>query len=80
MCGIPSVQGAMNGTHISIVKPQGAFVEDCYYHKIGVNIMAQFVIDCNKIFVGHVDNVNDLRVLCKCILYKNVQDHGLFVL
>jgi hypothetical protein len=47
MCGIPSVQGAMNGTHISIVKPQGAFVEDCYYHKIGVNIMAQFVIDCN---------------------------------
>jgi hypothetical protein len=21
-----------------------------------------------------------LRVLCKCILYKNVQDHGLFVL
>ncbi len=36
MCGIPSVQGAMNGTHISIVKPQGAFVEEYYYHKIGL--------------------------------------------
>ncbi len=47
MCGIPSMQGAMNGTHISLVKPQGAFVEDYYYHKIGVSIMAQFVIDCN---------------------------------
>jgi hypothetical protein len=30
--------------------------------------------------VGPLDNVNDLRVLCKCTLYKNVQDHGLLVL
>jgi hypothetical protein len=49
LCGLPCVQGAINGTHLSILKPQRAFVEDYYYHKTGgYNIMAQCVVDYNK--------------------------------
>jgi hypothetical protein len=57
LCGLSSVQGAINDTHLFILKPQRAFVEDYYYHKIGgYNIMAQCVVDYNKkiidVFVG----------------------------
>lgn len=31
--GLPSVHGAINGTHILISKPQTIFPEDYYYHK-----------------------------------------------
>jgi hypothetical protein len=35
------VQGAIDGTHISILKPQGDFVEDYYYHNTSdYNIVA----------------------------------------
>jgi len=33
--GLRSVHGTINGMHISISKPNIAFVEDYYYHKIG---------------------------------------------
>lgn len=43
-----SVQGAIDGTHISILKPQGGFVEDYYYQNTNdYNIVAQ-VVNCNK--------------------------------
>jgi hypothetical protein len=49
LCGLCSVQGAINDTHLFILKPQRAFVEDYYYHKIGgYNIMAQCVVDYKK--------------------------------
>jgi hypothetical protein len=46
MCGFPSVQGAIDGTHIQISKPKTIFLEDYYYHKIkGDSIVAQTIID-----------------------------------
>jgi hypothetical protein len=45
LCQLPNVQGAIDGTHLSIPKPQRAFVENYYYHKIGgYNIMAQLLM------------------------------------
>jgi len=40
-CDLPFVQGANNGTHITISKPLGPFSKDYYYHKTGgYNIIA----------------------------------------
>jgi hypothetical protein len=40
LCGLPSIQGAINNTHFSISKPNGAFCEDYFYHKIkGYNVV-----------------------------------------
>jgi len=39
-CGLLSVQGDIDGTHFSILKPRRVFLQDYYYHKIGYNIMA----------------------------------------
>ncbi len=32
-CGLLNVQGAIDGTHISILKPEGEYAKDYYYHK-----------------------------------------------
>jgi len=32
-CGLPSMHGTINNTHISISKPKLTFVTDYYYHK-----------------------------------------------
>jgi hypothetical protein len=69
------VQGAIDGTHISILKPQGGFVEDYYYHNTSnYNIVAQ-VVNRNKkiidICMGFLGNVNESRVFHKFSLYKN---------
>jgi hypothetical protein len=65
-CGFPSVQGANDGTHISIVK-HVLFFEDYYYHKsCGYSSVAHVVVDYKKrfidVFVGLPISVNDLRV------------------
>jgi hypothetical protein len=35
LCGLPSMQGTLNNTHISIFKPKLDFVKDYYVHEIG---------------------------------------------
>lgn len=74
-CGFPNVQGANDGTQISIMKPF-AYFEDYYYHKVGeYNVVAQAIINFKKkfidVFVGLLRSVNDARVLCKSTLYIN---------
>ncbi len=81
-CGIPIVQGAIDGIHISIVKPT-SYVENYYYHKTyGYSIVAQMIINCNKkftnVFVNLLWNVNDSKVLHKYALSKKTYYHGLF--
>jgi hypothetical protein len=34
-CGLPSIQGAIDGTHLLILKPPMPFLEDYYYFKYG---------------------------------------------
>ncbi len=82
-CGLLSVMSAIDGTHISIARPQEVHATYCYYHKTsGYSIVAQVGVDCNKksidVFVGLPCLVNDSRVFCKCGLYKKAQHMGLF--
>jgi hypothetical protein len=81
-CGFLKVQGAIDGTHISIIKIF-SYPKDYYYHKIGRhNVMAQTIVDCKKlfidIFVALLRSVNDSKVLCRSTFYTNTQCHGLF--
>jgi hypothetical protein len=47
-CGIPSVHGVIDCTHVAISKPT-EFAEDYYYFKKGTySIVAQAVVDCKK--------------------------------
>ncbi len=82
-CGLPNVQGVINGIHIDLLKSQGTFVEDYYYHKIkGYNIIAQVVINCNNffinLFIGLPRNFKDSMVLPTFALYKQTKYNGLF--
>jgi hypothetical protein len=77
------MQGAIDGTHVSIVKPLTLFVEDYYYHKTsGLNIVAQAVVGSKKkfidLFVGLPSSVNNSRVLIWSSLYRHAQYQGLF--
>jgi len=48
-CGLPNVMGAIDGTHISIARPQRAHATYYYYHKVGgYSIVAQVMVNCNK--------------------------------
>jgi len=81
-CGLLNVQGAIDGMHISILK-HVLFLEDYYYHKLdGYSLVAQAIVDCKKrftnVFVGLLGSVNDWRVLCEFVLYRKVENHGLF--
>jgi hypothetical protein len=84
LCGLLGVQGVIDDTHLSILKPQGVFIEDSYYHKTsGYNIIvAQCVVDSNKknidLFVGLQGSVNDSRALLQFGLYMKAQYIGLF--
>jgi hypothetical protein len=74
-CGLLNVQGVINGIYIDILKLEGAFVKDYYYHKTkGYSIITQIVINCNNffinLFVGLPMNVKDSMVLHTFALYK----------
>jgi hypothetical protein len=65
-CGFLNVQGAIDGTHISIVKTS-AYFENYYYHKIGgYSVVVQAIVDYGKkftnVFMGLLGSVNDARV------------------
>jgi hypothetical protein len=80
-CGMPSVQGAIDCTHIAISKPP-AFPEDYWYFKTrAYSMVAQAVVDSKKIFtnvyVGLPGFVNDQRVLRRSGLWQQLVRGGL---
>jgi hypothetical protein len=77
-CQMPRVVGAIDCTHIHLVKPRISYAEDYYYHKIGgYSIIAQAVVDSRKrfinLFVGMPGSTNDSHKLRHSGLYANVQ-------
>jgi hypothetical protein len=53
-CGLLNAQGAIDGTHISIVKPF-SYPKDYYHHKASrYNMMAQAIVDCKKMFINYL--------------------------
>jgi hypothetical protein len=82
-CGLPNIQGAIDGMHFSISKFVGSFSEDYFYHiTCDDNIMCQVIVGDKKMFIdlffAFFENVNDSRVLRKFGLYVNAQQKGLF--
>jgi hypothetical protein len=82
LCGLPSVVGAIDGTHINISKPRyGA--EDYYYFKFGgYTLNCQAVVDNNKrfmdLYLGMPGSTNDARVLQQSSLYHLAMSEKLF--
>ncbi len=77
-----NVQGAINGTHISIVKTF-TFRKQYYYYKLSsCNVMMQTIVNCKNmftyVFVGLLGCLNDASVSHTFVLYRNAQYHGLF--
>jgi hypothetical protein len=80
-CGMPSVQGALDCTHIAISKPAD-YPEDYWYFKTGAySKVAQTVVNVKKMFtsiyVGLPSSVNDQRVLRRSGLWHEVVNRGL---
>jgi hypothetical protein len=80
-CSMPSVQGMLDCTCITISKPS-AFPEDYWYYKTGAySMVAQAVVDVKKLFtniyVGLLGSVNDQRVLRRSGLWQEVVHRGL---
>jgi len=77
---LPSVQGTIDGTHISILKPQGGFASYYYYHKTW-GYVTQVIVDCSKKIIDLLMGLfNDTKVLCKFSLDKNAQLHGCLIM
>jgi hypothetical protein len=82
LCGLPSVVGAIDGTHINISKPRyGA--EDYYYFKFGgYTLNCQAVVDNNKrfmdLYLGMPGSTSDARVLRRSSLYHLAMSENLF--
>jgi MoaA/NifB/PqqE/SkfB family radical SAM enzyme len=68
-CGFPSMQGTIDYIHVSIVKPQGSYEEDEYYHKTcGYNKVVQAIVDYHKrilvvVVFDFLGSVNDSQIL-----------------
>jgi hypothetical protein len=84
-CGLFNIQGAIDGTHVSISKPIIIFPKDYYHHKLGdipLLFKLAIVVDCNKnffdVFIRLLGSVNDSWMLHRFRLYKRVQFLGLF--
>jgi hypothetical protein len=77
---MPNVMGAIDGTHISIAKPFGAYSKGYFFHNIRrYNVVAQVMVDNQKrfmdVYVGLPRNVLNYHVsrkskLCQCAIHK----------
>jgi hypothetical protein len=79
-CHMPGAVGALDCTHIHIVKPRILYPKDYYYYKMnGYSIIAQAVVDSKKrfidLFVGMPSSTNDSRTLCRSGSYASIQHH-----
>ena len=77
-CHMPRVVGAIDCTHIHIMKSRILYLEDYYYYKTnGYSIIAQAIVDSKKrfidLFVGMPGSTNDSHTLRQSGLYANVQ-------
>jgi hypothetical protein len=79
-CDLPSVVGAIDGTHFNIAKP-AHFSEDFFYFKTnGYSLVCQAVVNKKKqfldVFVGLPGSLNDARVLRRSGLYNRRAING----
>ncbi len=75
-CKLPNMHRTVDDTHIIILKSIAPFLEDYYYHKLGIYFIVVQVVDYNKRFFdtcgGLLGNVNELKILL-CIIVLNIK-------
>ena len=73
LCGLPAVVGAIDGTHISISKPQHVPADYFYFKSGGYTLNCQAVVDSQKrfldLYLGMPGSTNDSRMLRRSSLY-----------
>ena len=79
--GFPQTVGAIDGTHIPILRPQDSAAD--YYNRKGYySILMQAVVDCRGIFVdvniGWPGKVHDARVLANSTCYQKACSGNMF--
>ena len=82
LCSLPGVVGAIDGTHISISKPQ-IVLADYFYFKPGeYTLNYQAIVDSQKrfmdLYLGMPGSTNDSRMLCRSSLYASAMHNNLF--
>jgi len=83
LCGLFSIHGAINCTHIHIQKPTCALVVYFYSYKLKAhNLQFQVVVDHDKhfcdVFVGLPNSMNDSKILWLSNFYQETTYNGLF--
>ena len=82
LCGLPAVVGAIDGTHISISKPQHGPADYYYFKSGGYTLNCQAVVDSNKrfidLFLGMPGSTNDARMLRRSSLHHLGMHNNLF--
>lgn len=82
MCGLPSVLGAIDGTHFAVSKPKFGPADYFYFKSSGYAITCQAVVDSSKKFldlhVGMPGSCNDAHVLRQSALFERGQRQTLW--
>ena len=76
---IPQVVGAVNGTHIEILKPENDLPTDYFCRKHKYIINTQAVVGGNLMFLdvstGYPGSIHDARVLRSSHLFEETENH-----
>ena len=82
LCGLPSVLGAIDGTHIAITKPSSGATDYYYFKSGGYSMNCQAVVDSSKrfldLYVGMPGYTNDSRMLRRSTLFCRGQQRTLW--
>ena len=79
---LPGVVGAIDGTHISISKPQIVPADYFYFKSGGYTLNCQAIVDSQKrfmdLYLGMPGSTNDSRMLRRSSLYASAMHNNLF--
>jgi hypothetical protein len=82
LCRLPGVVGAIDATHISILKPKYGALDYYYFKSGGYTINCQAVVDSSKrfldLYLGMPSSTNDARILRRSSLYHLTLRNNLF--
>jgi len=74
LCNLLGIMGAIDGTHVSISKPQNCLVDYFYFKSRSYMLNCQAIVDNKKrffnLYLRMLDSTNDSRMLRHSSLYE----------